>query len=324
MQPERAAARRSGRLDGVQQRLQRLVGRRPGVDRQLHAAGHDVRRRSGDAHVARGDDGAGDRQCDIAQRDRELGGGEERVAASRHRRRPRVAGVAVDGRRVAGHPGDRADDRVAGGGALEHRALLDVHLDERAGQRAGHRRPSRPSSSSASRTRMPSASADSSSSSVTPPHTARLPKKPRPKRQPSSSRKATTASGAASGVLPRAATASSAASTPSAPSNRPPPGTVSRCEPGPHLGDAVAGARPAGDQVAGGVPRDGQSLLLAPLRDQLACALLVDRQAGPGGAPALAVGADLRELREPLHGPRRPVCDGVHRARPRGLDSRRS
>ena len=90
----------------------------------------------------------------------------------------------------------------------------------------------RPSAANASPRVTPSGSRRSASSSSSMPHTARLPKQPRPNRDPSSIRKATAASvRGAPPASPIASSASTAASTPSAPSKRPPSGGVSRWEP---------------------------------------------------------------------------------------------
>ena len=102
---------------------------------------------------------------------------------------------------------------------------------------AGSSQPARgsspsPSDANASAREMPSASRRSPSSSSSCPQTARLPNTPRPKRGPSSRRKAmTTRPRRGAPSAPIASAASSALSTPRAPSKRPPSGGVSRCEP---------------------------------------------------------------------------------------------
>ena len=106
--------------------------------------------------------------------------------------------------------------RNAAGGGVSHPAMG---------------RSPRPSAANASATETPSASRRSPSSGSSWPSIARLPNTPRPKRGPSSSRKATTAIVRCSSPRPIAATASSPPTTPRAPSKRPPSGGVSRCEP---------------------------------------------------------------------------------------------
>ena len=74
---------------------------------------------------------------DVAAGERRLGGGEERVAAHRDRRRSRVRGLADEPQHVALDA--VGADHHAGGSAhrLEHRPLLDVQLEVRARRGAG-------------------------------------------------------------------------------------------------------------------------------------------------------------------------------------------
>ena len=132
-----------------------------------------------------------DRERGVADRaGSRVGGRDERVVAARHRRRPGVPRAPLEDElaaRVADDPGHDAERRVPLG---QHRALLDVELEERCGSG-----PPRATS-------------------------ARLPM------HPTSSPRNTTTEPA-----PTRSTASIAATTPSAPSKRPPCGTVSRCDP---------------------------------------------------------------------------------------------
>ena len=155
---------------------------------------------------------------------------------------------------------------------------------------------------------MPSASVRSASSGSSMPAAARLPNTPRPNRQPSSSRQATAVSvRSAPPSSAIASIASIAATTPRAPSNRPPSGGVSRCEPlqiSPEVG-RLAG-QPA-EQVARRVNGDVEAGLLHPLLGAPERPLLALAQPGPVGAGGAA---DLEQLVQPPEDPLRPARGG--------------
>ena len=239
----RGGARR--RVARVGQGLPQRVGfERPLIEGDLAHAGHGGHDRRLHRHGADGAHhaGVGSRVApgDLAAGERRLGGGEERIAAHRDRRRARVRGLADEAQDVALDTVG-ADDR-AGRSAhrLEHRPLLDVQLEVGARAAAGRatdapracgpdRRRSRPARP---RSRTPWRSTRPRTLSGT-----RLPLAPddpsrlREKRAPSSSAKSTTAS-VTGGVVPlRRRSASTPARTPSGPSSQPPLGTESRWPP---------------------------------------------------------------------------------------------
>ena len=136
-----------------------------------------------------------------AHAEHELGRVDERVVAGVHRRRAGVVGAAREDDLAARRPGDRGHDPERLADALEHRALLDVQLEERRRQVARRRRAAR----------LPGAAALLVAEGDDRERDVRC----------------------------RAAT-SIAATTPSAPSKRPPSGTESRCEPDQTRGLAAA------------------------------------------------------------------------------------
>src|SRR5579864_3250369 len=103
--------------------------RRAHVDADDGPLGYDVGRAGRDRDLADGRNGAGHRKRSVACAEHELGGVDERVAPSLHRRRARVSRRAFEDDLATRETDDRADDAERRLAAQEHRPLFDVHLD---------------------------------------------------------------------------------------------------------------------------------------------------------------------------------------------------
>ena len=254
-------------------------------------------------HVADGGDGAGDLEGPLAQAHRQLRARGERVVAVVHRHRPRVAGRAAEGHGEAGHPDDGGDVAEGRAGRVEDRALLDVrldvgrrgrHVDRGAGQpERGERLGCRDAGGVALGQVVAAGPARDAAAAEAPAgRTASPPRRGR-RRRPAGPR---------AGRPTTSATASSAATTPSAPSKRPPDGTVSRCEP-----DQISAPAAAPPGRAYRLPAASRETAMPasshqPATSAWAC-VLGGAQAGPGDAAVVAHGADPGEEVEPLHRP---------------------
>ena len=101
------------------------------VYRKTDATRNDIAGAGLDVQLAHGCHGALHLQGDLANSE-DLGGRlDERVLAVLHRRRPGMAGAALEPQLAARVPDDARDDAERHAGPLERRPLLDVELEER-------------------------------------------------------------------------------------------------------------------------------------------------------------------------------------------------
>src|SRR5205085_7445388 len=105
------------------------------VDRHADPAGDDVHRARLDVHLADGADCALRRSRQIPDAEDELGSGCEGVGAPGHRDGAGVAGLAGEDALAADDADDALSEPERHARTLEHRALLDVHLEEAFRQR---------------------------------------------------------------------------------------------------------------------------------------------------------------------------------------------
>ena len=260
-------------------------------------------------------------QGDALDRQDHLGRGGERVAAQRHRHGAGVAGLALTStvkRRCAVDRGDDADRQALG---LEHRALLDVHLD------IGQRHP--PGGAAPSMVRRVAAELlqrlahadpvrvarlERRRSSV--PATAREPVSVTGKRTPSSSPKASTsiAKGSRSPRPWRSATAAMAATTPRLPSYLPASRTVSMCEPSSSAGRPGSFPRSARRRCR--PRRPALSIPAAAIQSAHLerCRLVRGREVEPGELARLV--GEAGELVEPRRRPSGPGKGSRHSGPP--------
>ena len=234
--PERRRDSRASSASSVEPaRRSRRGVRRARVDPQPH-----VRRRSWSARWARRAAATSSRSAPVRGRAPRRRRSARAAAAARRgapsrRRRPGVVGAAVEARPRAARRSASALTIPTGTPARARSVrLVDVHLDEarqaRAASRGASTMPLRVDARGAHRLgeRHPVvvATLDHASATSSFPASALLPNVGVLKRAPSSSANEITASGAA-----ELAAISNPQATPSGPSNRPPPRTLSRCEP---------------------------------------------------------------------------------------------
>ena len=110
------------------------------VERELGAARDHVDRAARDAELADGRHEPGLVERGLLGREHELGRRGGRVAAQVHRRRPGVPGAAREREPRVALARDRGDDAERQPFGLEHRPLLDVHLEVGARRRVVQRR----------------------------------------------------------------------------------------------------------------------------------------------------------------------------------------
>ena len=163
-------------------------------------------------------------------------GSESRVAPAIHRRRSRVIRRAFKDDLDARNPDDRSDEAEIDAIAFKNDALLDVQLQiARESRRfaSPRRAGSPPTRAMAAASVSPAAFLAASVASSSTPAMVRLPTQEIPYSLGSSARKSTTSIGcrSRSPLSRKARTISSAAMTPAGPSNLPPEGTVSECDP---------------------------------------------------------------------------------------------
>ena len=107
------------------------IGQRAQIDGEHHAAGNDVDRAGRCLDPADGADHAvlGMLARDLFQRQRHLGGAGERIVPQIHRHGAGVAGLAGHRDAQPALADDAGDDAERLALRLQHRPLLDVHLD---------------------------------------------------------------------------------------------------------------------------------------------------------------------------------------------------
>ena len=119
----------------VEQAVEALGVGRARVDAELDTPGNDIGGAGLDLERPDRRDRALDARGGVANAEDELGRLGERVVPGRHRRRARMSGGAFKDNLTARVADDPGHDAERGAGPLEHRPLLDVHLDEAAGKR---------------------------------------------------------------------------------------------------------------------------------------------------------------------------------------------
>ena len=271
------------------------------VHRDLDPARNDIGRGVGDADIADGGDDVAHAQGLVAQGEREGRRRQEGVAPSRHRQRAGVAALTVEAHDEAGHARDRGDRRERYARALEHRSLLDVHLDEAAGQRGARaskpREAERRERGAHARAglvdeieiRLAEAPADEAAAEHAAPEAVPLlvaEDADRERRAQLLPRKP--ARGRERREHPERAVEATA------------PGHRVEVRARPHLGRVRIGSPAPPEEIAGRIPGDLQACLGHPRGDELAGLLLGAPESGTGHTAA-GTGADPGQLLEPIH-----------------------
>src|SRR5262249_60043138 len=108
--------------------------RRAHVDRYADAAGNDIRGARLDVDLPHRPNRGVDARGEVADAQDVVRGGHERVLPAGHRHRAGVARLADEDSLPADDADDAAGETDRRTGAFQHRALLDMHLEEALGQ----------------------------------------------------------------------------------------------------------------------------------------------------------------------------------------------